>query len=104
MGRSLSASAGDVLGMMRGALRGCARRKPARAWLERHAQFMSWSYAGLLAAAAAEGLTRMPGFGFWWVVVAVSFAVIVAGGFVIGHFEPLSRLAVGPGRRPEVKP
>lgn len=34
------------------------RRKPADHWLERHAMWMAWSYAGLMAAAASEVATR----------------------------------------------
>lgn len=36
------------------------RRRPAGGWLEMHAQFMAWSYVGLMAAAVSEAVTRMP--------------------------------------------
>jgi uncharacterized membrane protein len=34
------------------------RRRPN--WLRRHYYFMAWSYVGLLAAACAEAMTRLP--------------------------------------------
>lgn len=36
------------------------RRRPAGGWLEMHAQFMAWSYVGLIAAAVSEAMTRLP--------------------------------------------
>lgn len=36
------------------------RRRPAGGWLEMHAQFMAWSYVGLMAAAVSEAMTRLP--------------------------------------------
>ena len=44
-----------------------ARRRSPDAWIVYHAYFMSWSYVGLLAAAAAETLSRIPTarFGAW---------------------------------------
>lgn len=35
------------------------RRKPEDSWLVRHAMFMAWSYAGLMAAFASEIATRV---------------------------------------------
>jgi uncharacterized membrane protein len=58
-------------------------RTPKGAWLIFHAYWMSWSYVGLLAAAASEALTRIPATPFWWMVVAASMAVIGIGGWVI---------------------
>jgi len=75
------------------------RKQPTKSWIERHAQFMSWSYVGLLAAAAAEVFTRVPGLRFWWAVFAASLAIILAGAFVIGHFSPLGRLLIDPGKK-----
>jgi uncharacterized membrane protein len=69
------------------------RKRPKGLWVEQHAQLMSWSYVGLLAAAAAEFFTRVPGFDFWWAVFVASFAVIVGGAAAIQHFSPLARLA-----------
>lgn len=58
------------------------RRRPAR-WIEHHAMWMSWSYVGLLAAAAAETLSRIPDTPFWGMVAAASLAVIAIGALVI---------------------
>lgn len=48
-----------------------------RGWLETHYRCMAFSYIGLLAAAAAEGLTRLPLFRFTaaWQVIAVGVGV-----------------------------
>lgn len=58
------------------------RRRPAK-WIGLHALWMSWSYVGLLAAAAAETLSRVPDTPFWGMVVGASLAVVVLGGLVI---------------------
>lgn len=71
-------------------------RRPRKSWIEAHAIWMSWSYIGLMAAFAAESLTRfvMPraaGFldgarlwGVFWASVAVaSLAVIVVGWWLV---------------------
>lgn len=76
-------------------------RWPRKAWMEAHATWMSWSYVGLLAAFAAETLTRavLPlvepllreqgQWGvFWGLVGVVSFLVVGAGGWVIGRYLP----------------
>ena len=67
-------------------------RRPKKNWIDAHAIWMSWSYIGLIAAFAAESLTRfvMPlvapfleGQSLWgafWTSVAVfSFAVVGFG-------------------------
>ena len=36
-------------------------RRPSKTWLQRHYQYMSYSYAGLVAATAAEIAVRVPG-------------------------------------------
>jgi len=68
------------------------RRRPRRSWMEAHATWMSWSYIGLLAAAAAESLTRfvMPRvadvlesealWGLFWTSVGVATFVVVGIG------------------------
>lgn len=71
-------------------------RRPRRTWLEAHAAWMSWSYIGLLCAAAAETLTRfvMPlaapflereaMWGVFWASVGVGgFAVGAVGWWVV---------------------
>jgi uncharacterized membrane protein len=56
------------------------RRRPPEGWLARHYHFMAYSYAGLVAATAAEIAVRLPdaqlGAGAFWGSAAV-FAVAV---------------------------
>lgn len=59
------------------------RRRPAATWVERHYWWMTYSYLGLLAAAVAEVVTRVPGINFWWTVVIASGAVFVVGAPII---------------------
>lgn len=63
------------------------RRRPAK-WIEHHALWMSWSYVGLLAAAAAETLSRIPDAPFWGMVVGASLAVVAIGALVIRSRVP----------------
>jgi uncharacterized membrane protein len=71
-------------------------RRPRKDWIEAHATWMSWSYIGLMAAFAAESLTRyiMPriapllptgsGWGVFWISVGVaSFGVMGLGAWLI---------------------
>lgn len=58
------------------------RRKPAN-WVEHHYAYMTWSYVGLWAAAVAEVGTRVPGFRFWWAVMAGTVAVLGIGAVMI---------------------
>ena len=60
-----------------------ARRRSPKTWVESHAYFMSWSYVGLLAAAAAETLSRFPDTPFWGMVIAASLAVVAIGATII---------------------
>lgn len=48
-------------------------------WKVRHAYFMSGSYVGVIAALAAEILTRTPWLPFYGAVAAASFSVIALG-------------------------
>ncbi len=57
--------------------------RPTRNWLALHYSFMSWSYVGLLAAAASEVGTRVPAFQFWWAVAGATIIVLVGGGLLI---------------------
>lgn len=57
--------------------------RPTNNWLELHYSFMSWSYVGLLAAAASELGTRVPAFRFWWAVLIATALVIGLGGFLV---------------------
>lgn len=76
-------------------------RRPRGGWMEAHATWMSWSYVGLLAAFAAESLTRfvMPRVApllrehelwglFWGLVGLASFAVAGAGWWVVDRYLP----------------
>jgi len=76
-------------------------RRPRGSWMEAHATWMSWSYVGLLAAFAAESLTRfvMPLVAttlaerglwgaFWGLVGFASFAVAGIGGQIIKRRLP----------------
>ena len=56
-----------------------ARSRSSPRWVERHAYFMSGSYVGLLAAAAAETLSRIPATPFWGMVIFATVAVTVVG-------------------------
>ena len=71
------------------------RRKPGQ-WVEIHARWMAWSYVGLLAAAAAETLSRLPDSPFWWMVAGASLAVVAIGAVVINRRLPV---ALAPYRR-----
>ena len=64
------------------------RRPGGGRWIVSHAFFMAWSYVGLLAAAAAETLTRMPDAPFWGAVVAASSITVAVGAFVIARTVP----------------
>jgi uncharacterized membrane protein len=57
--------------------------RPTKNWLALHYSFMSWSYVGLLAAAASEVGTRVKMFHFWWAVLLATAFVIAIGGFLI---------------------
>jgi hypothetical protein len=63
-------------------------RRPSGGWIDLHAHFMSWSYVGLVAAAAAESLTRLTEAPFSWAVVAASGVVIAVGAWLIHRSVP----------------
>jgi uncharacterized membrane protein len=63
-------------------------RRPSGGWIDLHAHFLSWSYVGLAAAAAAETLTRLPEAPFRWAVVAASGVVIAIGAWLIPRSAP----------------
>lgn len=66
------------------------RRQPAGRWVRNHAYWMSGSYVGLLAAAAAEVMTRIPRTPFWWMAAGTSLVVIAVGARVIALMVPLA--------------
>ena len=49
---------------------------------------MSWSYIGLLAALAAETLSRVPDSPFWGMVGVASFGVVAIGWLVLRRVMP----------------
>jgi len=57
-------------------------------WKARHAYFMSGSYVGLIAAFAAETLTRWISLPFFAGVAVVSFSVIFLGVVLMRRFIP----------------
>jgi uncharacterized membrane protein len=63
-------------------------RKPG--WKTRHAYFMAGSYVGLIAALAAEILTRTPWLAFEHAVAVASFVVISVG--LVLMFRMIPRL------------
>lgn len=58
-------------------------RNRSAGWLERHYFWMSFSYVGLLSAAASEVATRVPAAPFWWAVMLSSIVVLAVGAWVI---------------------
>ena len=62
------------------------RKSPG--WIFRHAIFMAWSYVGLMAAAAAEVASRIPGWPFAPSVVVSSLVVIALGAWAIRKTVP----------------
>ncbi|HIF57203.1 MAG TPA: DUF2306 domain-containing protein [Gemmatimonadetes bacterium] len=87
-------------------------RRPKDSWIKSHAQWMSGSYIGLIAALAAESLTRfvMPRAAplleeralwsvFWGLVILASFGVIAVGWWLAKTRLPLTlRTVSGPKR------
>jgi uncharacterized protein (DUF2141 family)/uncharacterized membrane protein len=70
-------------------------RRP-RGWLDLHARFMSWSYAGLVAAVFSEIGVRVPGVGFTTGVIVPTAAVMLAAALLIHRRLPglIARIAV----------
>lgn len=58
-------------------------RRPRNRWFETHAYFMSWSYVGLVAAAAAEAAVRLPGLPFGPAVIAATLLITFSGAVLI---------------------
>jgi uncharacterized membrane protein len=84
-------------------LRHAITRRPKETWLISHYYWMTWSYAGLMAAFVAESGTRLVlpflrargvefSMGLFWAVVGLlSFAVIFTGRVLINRHSPLKR-------------
>jgi uncharacterized membrane protein len=66
-------------------------RRPTAKWLNRHYEWMCWSYVGLLAATAAEIVVRLPfirsGLAFGIATFASSFVVVFLGAHVLYRFR-----------------
>ncbi|MCW5853341.1 MAG: DUF2306 domain-containing protein [Anaerolineae bacterium] len=67
-------------------------RRPRVGWLARHARFISGSYVGLVAAAAAEVAARipLPGWRFGPAVALAALAVTLVGVTLIRRLLPTS--------------
>ena len=65
------------------------RRKPNKGWLPLHYYLMCWCYAGLLAAAASEALTRLPSAPFAPAVVVASLGIFLLAGWLIYRRNPI---------------
>lgn len=84
-------------------------RRPRKTWVEAHANWMAWSYVGLLAAAVSETATRfvMPAIAarygamnwswFWGLVGVATLVVVLTGRHLIVTRMPGSLAAM---RRP----
>ncbi len=71
------------------------RRRPRDGWLGMHLQFMTWSYIGLVAAAASEAAVRLPESPFWGAVALVSLLVFAVGGLLLARQMPSLRARYG---------
>ncbi len=63
-------------------------RRRSSGWVAAHAYMMGGSYVGLLAAAAAETLGRIPNTPFWGMVIAASLAVSIIGAVIMRRRLP----------------
>lgn len=63
-------------------------RSRSGGWKVRHAYFMSGSYVGLIAALAAEILTRTPWLPFFGAVAVASISVIFVGIMLMFRYIP----------------
>jgi len=80
--------------------------RPKKLWLERHAYFMGGSYVGLVAAAASEVTSRVPGWPLG-VAVGLTTTIVVSSGvvFLLRRTPPaLERLRPGQHVRKEDSP
>jgi uncharacterized membrane protein len=75
--------------------------RPRKAWLERHAYFMSGSYVGLIAAAASEVAARVPGWPLGAAVGLATTIVVFSGVYFMLRRTPLALERLRP--RPHVR-
>ncbi|HZY42162.1 MAG TPA: DUF2306 domain-containing protein [Anaerolineae bacterium] len=74
-------------------------RRPRLHWLELHARFVTGSYVGIVAAAAAEVATRVPGWNFGAAAGITSLVVLLAGMYLIATRTPATIDRLHHGRR-----
>jgi uncharacterized membrane protein len=60
-----------------------------KGWLSIHYKAMSWSYIGLIAAAASEAGTRIRIFHFWWAVLIATGSIVGIGALIIKRTEKI---------------
>lgn len=77
-------SGGTIIGGVMPAV----RRHPPRMWVEYHAQFMVWSYIGLVAAAVSEISTRYLDLPFGATVGVATAAVVALGALLAWTLLP----------------
>jgi uncharacterized membrane protein len=70
-------------------------RRPRGGWLPLHWELMSWSFVGLIAAAVAEAVFRIPGIPYWPSIIAGTLAVFVGGGAWVYRNRRQMRQAAG---------
>ncbi len=75
-----------------------AARRRRRGWIRMHGELMGWSYVGLVAAAVAEGVSRLPGAPFAASVIVSSLAVIGLGGLALRARLPAAIRGMSPDR------
>lgn len=74
-------------------------RRPAFRWLDLHSYFMSWSYAGLVAAGSSQVATMSTDLSPQIAVGLPSVAVVLTAGVVIHTQVPRILAELAPGRR-----
>ncbi|MFC4252782.1 DUF2306 domain-containing protein [Sinimarinibacterium flocculans] len=70
-------------------------RRPRGGWLPLHWELMSWSFVGLIAAAVAEAVFRIPGIAYWPSIITGTLAVFVGGGAWVYRNRRHMRQAAG---------
>jgi uncharacterized membrane protein len=66
-----------------GGVMAARRRRSFSGWAPAHYFWMSFSYVGLVAAAASETITRVDGIDFWGGVGVASLSIFILGGAIV---------------------